>query len=113
MRSVSYTNALAAIEPVKMELPPLGSEFRGREEFLDEVIDTLNELQQVSEGGGGGGGGGPGKGWCSPETDVVCVCVSAEQGRGSAVCVPAWLLPALQASSGESTGGPLRHTQET
>lgn len=33
-------------EPSKMELPALGAEFRGREEFLDEVIEILNELKK-------------------------------------------------------------------
>ena len=32
-----------------MELPALGSEFKGREDFLDEVIETLEELQKVSQ----------------------------------------------------------------
>ncbi len=48
MSSISWSCG-GTVEPVKMELPALGSEFRGREEFLDEVIATLNELQKVRE----------------------------------------------------------------
>ena len=51
MRSVCSMSSISSgsVEPVKMELPALGSKFRGREEFLDEVIETLNELQKVRE----------------------------------------------------------------
>ena len=36
------------MEPTRLELPALGTEFKGREAFLDEVIEELNELQMVS-----------------------------------------------------------------
>lgn len=45
--SVSALSPLG-FELTKLELPALGSEFKGREAFLDEVIEILNELQKVS-----------------------------------------------------------------
>ena len=35
------------VELVRLELPSLGSEFKGRAEFVDEVIASLGEMQQV------------------------------------------------------------------
>lgn len=50
LTSLSPTPSLlstVAVEPIKIELPPLGAEFRGRDDFLDNIITTLNELQKV------------------------------------------------------------------
>ena len=40
--------AVNAPESTRMELPALGANFKGREAFLDNVIETLDELQRVS-----------------------------------------------------------------
>lgn len=45
---MSLSSTTSLLETVKIELPPLGSEFRGREDFLDSMITTLNELQKVN-----------------------------------------------------------------
>ena len=39
--------ALTRVELVRLELPSLGSEFKGRAKFVDEVIELLDEMQQV------------------------------------------------------------------
>lgn len=38
---------IARVELVRLELPSLGSEFKGRAEFVDEVIASLDEMQDV------------------------------------------------------------------
>ena len=38
---------LARVELVRLELPSLGVEFKGRAEFIDEVIASLDEMQEV------------------------------------------------------------------
>ena len=38
---------LTRVELVRLELPSLGSEFKGRAKFVDEVIEFLDEMQQV------------------------------------------------------------------
>ena len=35
------------VELVRLELPSLGSDFKGRAEFVDEVIAGLDEMQEV------------------------------------------------------------------
>ena len=37
----------ARVELVRLELPSLGLEFKGRAEFVDEVIASLDEMQEV------------------------------------------------------------------
>ena len=37
----------ARVELVRLELPSLGVEFKGRAEFVDEVITSLDEMQEV------------------------------------------------------------------
>lgn len=41
--------AMSRVELVRLELPSLGSEFKGRAEFVDEVIELLDEMQQVRQ----------------------------------------------------------------
>lgn len=43
---------LTRVELVRLELPSLGSEFKGRAKFVDEVIELLDEMQQVHSGQG-------------------------------------------------------------
>ena len=38
---------LTPVELVRFELPSLGSEFKGRAAFVDEVIANLDEMQEV------------------------------------------------------------------
>ena len=35
-------------DPLTLVLPSLGSEFKGRGQFLDEVIASLDEMEDVS-----------------------------------------------------------------
>ena len=42
-----YAPPFARVELVRLELPSLGSEFKGRAEFVDEVIASLDEMQEV------------------------------------------------------------------
>lgn len=41
------SNTGTSAEAITMELPALGVEFKGREQFLDEIITTLDEMQKV------------------------------------------------------------------
>ena len=41
------TPPFARVELVRLELPSLGSEFKGRAQFVDEVIASLDEMQEV------------------------------------------------------------------
>ena len=42
------STALTRVELVRLELPSLGSEFKGRAQFVDEVVELLDEMQQVT-----------------------------------------------------------------